>query len=230
MSDIDESLTKGEAHPAYGMVSFSRVTCTPAREMFGSNIKHGNYISLRIKRARKGRSLNREWFFGRERMIEVNLSEAQFAEMITSMNVADGVPCTIAWTPEDGMIKLPPKKETTNETFQRELKQKLANIDQQCKDVYKFALEVANAKSAKKSDRQELANKISSLQADIFSNIPYVASAFEKTMEKTVTAAKAEVEATVKNKMFSITQLKIVEENPEMLNFDTDGLIEIGED
>lgn len=45
MSRNDMFDNEAEKHEFYGVVGFSRVTTTPPINLFGSSIKHGNYIS-----------------------------------------------------------------------------------------------------------------------------------------------------------------------------------------
>lgn len=93
-----------EVHPAYGMIGASRVSGNAA--LFDSDIVHQHFVVLRIGRASRRRDLNRDWVHesgGRGQVVEVAMSEAQWASMISSMNTA-GVPCTIVRTEKDGDV------------------------------------------------------------------------------------------------------------------------------
>src|SRR5208337_4240325 len=86
--------------PSYAMVSFSRISAGgEGLSLFGSSIKHHSAITLSIKQARLSRDtdLSHDWYFAENRfpLIEVTLSPNQFAELLTSMNVGDGVPATL---------------------------------------------------------------------------------------------------------------------------------------
>ena len=105
-----------EKHPAYGMVGFYRVSGNPGR-LFGSSLKnHESYIALRIGTGERIHSNGWDRYYGslRGEHVEVMLSSAQFAELLTSMNVGNGVPCTIAYlggkkverAPEDAEIEV----------------------------------------------------------------------------------------------------------------------------
>lgn len=93
-----------ETHESYGMVGLSRFTCGGGKGMnlFGSSIQHYSGMTLTIREAVKRRNLNREWYGGRRIIAEVTLSPAQFAEMIMTPNVGDGVPCTINFVTGEG--------------------------------------------------------------------------------------------------------------------------------
>lgn len=104
----DEKCT---THPSFGLVGFSRASVCGMRShrMFGSAIgKHFNIVHLEIRRAEQHHHLSRDRFHGREELIRVELSEAQFASLLTNMNSGSGVPCTILYVRGEGNIEPPP--------------------------------------------------------------------------------------------------------------------------
>lgn len=89
---------KKEKHESYGQISIrrSQVGGTGVN-LCGSSIKHNNVIALSISPSVKDRGLNKDWFHTEGiPYIEVEMSYSQFAEAITSLNVGEGVPCTVA--------------------------------------------------------------------------------------------------------------------------------------
>jgi hypothetical protein len=97
-----------EVHPAFGMISASRVSIGggpgAGAVLFQSDIKHGNTIRIQVSRASRKRDLNHDWVHADNRdLIEVELSEAQWASFVSSMNTS-GVPCTIRRTETDWQI------------------------------------------------------------------------------------------------------------------------------
>ena len=84
---------KDEQHPAQGLISLARaygdLSC------FGSDIKLGSYINLRIDTATKHRNNIGDRYSSQKSIIQVRLTYHQFAELITSFGRGDGVPCTI---------------------------------------------------------------------------------------------------------------------------------------
>ena len=83
-----------EQHPAYAMVGASRVTST-GTFLYGSDFKHRSFITLAIRRSEKGRGLSNDYYHGRDELIEIAMSEAQWATFISTLNVGFGVPCTL---------------------------------------------------------------------------------------------------------------------------------------
>ena len=92
-----------EKDKSWGMVGFYR-NYGSGRELFGSDVTNHNTIRLTVKHAIKHRELGRDWTMGDDIICEVELSALQFAELLTNMNMGDGVPCTIRYTREDGYV------------------------------------------------------------------------------------------------------------------------------
>ena len=84
-----------ETHPAWGMIGISRVTSTPGAVLFDSDIKHQHSIVVRISEGERERDLKRDWLRPRKQLIEVQMSEAQWAAFVSSVGSGSGVPCTI---------------------------------------------------------------------------------------------------------------------------------------
>jgi len=111
-----------EKHESYGLVGFSRTTHGGGGDganLFGCSIKHNHTIVLKIKRATKERSLHDDRYYGGETLIEVEMSPNQFAEAITSMNIGDGMPCTIRYVGRQRMAECP--EETMRQVFEHGL-------------------------------------------------------------------------------------------------------------
>ena len=68
---------------------------TPGIVLFDSDIRHQHYVMVRLGRAERRRDLHRDWIGKRQEIVEVAMSEAQWASFVSSMNTGDGVPCTI---------------------------------------------------------------------------------------------------------------------------------------
>ena len=98
-SEKDRVLGTAEAHPSYGIVGISRISGNTA--LFESEVKHMYYIALRIKEAERWQDGTKVRVHGRRELIEIYLTEAQFAQLITSANIGDGVPCTLHYVAGD---------------------------------------------------------------------------------------------------------------------------------
>jgi len=205
-----------ETHESYGLVGISRRTGNPG-PLFGSSIRHHNYIALTIKRAEKNRDLHRNWYFGREELIEIEMSNTQFAELITTMNVGDGVPCTIRHIGRQRMED-PPGVEQ-RQIFEDEFKDDIQKVGKKIESAIQKAEEIYNRKgNINKSDRNQVVSLLRSIAQDINSNMPFVHSQFNEAMDKTVAEAKGEIEAFVTNKITSLGIAALKNQLPEIEN------------
>ena len=190
MDDVQEF-----THESYGLVQFTRMSSSGHSNLFGSALnKHYSMITLQISRAILGRTLHRDWYHGRGELIEVTLSAAQFAELLTTMNCGSGVPCTINHVGGKRM-EAPPPLNGQPEQIRNEFVQ----------DQVKFAEEVskrgesimAAVKTLSKKKQDEIQLQLDMIVQHIDSNMPFAMTSFEEATEKVLTSAKAEAEAFV---------------------------------
>lgn len=185
------------SHESYGMVGVSRCHGGGKRKLFGSSLKdHENFISLRIRRGAREHSLSRDWYVADSGppLIEIHLSAAQFAEMITTMNVSDGVPCTIRYLCNE-RVDDPPDDTSEVDKVRNGFKEQTGEL---VKRLAGFRSEVKNLfenKTVSKGDRDEVLKQVDLFIQEVRDNMPFVLDQFEEATEKVVTAAKMEVEA-----------------------------------
>lgn len=205
-------------HPSYGMLSFSRRTGSKT-PLFGSSIEHRDTIAMTLYHGEVTRGLNTDWYHGNNRIVEVEMSYAQFAECITSMNMGSGVPVTVRWTEKDKRIT-PCDFVNKKEQFQDELKERLNNASEISKNLAKEVSELFEKKTLNKSDKQEIMNKINHMISEVSSNVSFTYDCFNEQMDKTITEAKGEIEAFCQNKINSIAQTALVEHKEELTKLD----------
>jgi len=83
-----------ESHPAFAVAVVSRSQGN-GRPLFQSDIKHQHTIRLQIKSAVRRRELHTDWVDPRKVLAEVEMSEAQFGALISSVGLGTGVPVTL---------------------------------------------------------------------------------------------------------------------------------------
>jgi hypothetical protein len=187
-------------HPSYAMIQFTRGMGSRSRRLFGSSLKsHYATIRMTVTGAFWEHDLHEDRYFdaGKKRLIEVEMSAAQFAELITSMNVGSGVPCTLnffnATAGVDGFIEEPPDIETEVErvksSFEADLKGMEATMRERRKEIEQLA-----AKLPEKS-RERLRIALDVMIQQLTSNIPFIMEQFNEASERVVTSAKHDIEA-----------------------------------
>lgn len=187
-------------HPSYGKIAFTR-TNSNGTEFFGSELKQDNYVSLEIHNAEVIRDLSCDRYYSDgPTLIQVRMSSAQFAELITSMNVGSGVCCTIERLDGKKVEEYQPQ-ESRKEFVHNEFKQRMKQFSNQLTQKQKEAKELINKKTLSKEDMRLLNNYIEWLTQEISSNIPYFAERFQETMDTVLHEAKLELENALQHKI-----------------------------
>lgn len=185
-------------HESFALVRFNRVSGGRTR-LFGSPTrKHGDTIVLTIRRAQEIHENGRSWFFGRKQLIEVEMSAAQFAALITTMNMGYGVPCTLRYF--DGAEVEPPPE---NRDLEHErVAKSFANDGEYAQringhiDGAIFELEEALKRpSIRKVDVQNALSRVQSARREVQANLPFMLGQFREAVEKVKTTVMAEADA-----------------------------------
>jgi hypothetical protein len=190
-------------HESYGMISVSRVSSNLGQSLFGSSIKHSNTIMLRIKKGEVDRLLNRDWYRGKEEIVNVELSPTQYAEMLTCMNMGDGVPCTIRRL--NGKMIEGPSEVKQRQIFEQEFQENITALENECSDGVNDVADILLKKgSITIKERKKALEKITGIMRIVGDYLPFIQRSFNESMDKTVLEAKGEVEAFVTNKVVSL--------------------------
>jgi hypothetical protein len=210
-----DALGSTTTHPAYGLIKFNRRTGS-RRTLFGSSIEHHDTISLAISQANITRGLNNDWYHAGKCLVEVEMSYAQFADAITSLNVGEGVPCTVTWQNGVGMLPNPPFINKC-EQFTDEVSKSLAEKSEKASEMLEKVKDIlVNKTSISKADRKTIFDSMSWLAGNFGSSSnEFVKRQFEEQMEKTVHEAKCEIEAFAQNKLLQIANHALVEQYDE---------------
>jgi hypothetical protein len=190
---------KYEKHPSYGMVQFSRVQCggmTLQNKLFGSPLPyHLSTVRLRIMRGERHHNLSYDSFYGHEEIIEVELSPQQFADLLTSMNIGSGVPCTIRHL-NGKQVEEPPhdsksEAELVRDGFDDDVKKIATDLKVQSAAIK----ERLGKKNLTVEDRKFIASTLDMLVQEVEKNLPFVLQQFVEATTRVVTSAKAEADA-----------------------------------
>jgi hypothetical protein len=188
-----------ETHPAYAMIGASRVSSGRGALLFGSDFRHGHFMTVTIRAAELRRDLSHDWHFGGREYISVALSEAQWATFVSSPNMGHGVACTLEYRGpfedgvEPGHVPAISKVQDRREQFRGEAKETLASVVESLKQLTAALADPEITMSAK--TRKTLVDIVRSAQQDMGPNLGFVAKSFDEHVDRTVEAAKAEVGA-----------------------------------
>lgn len=175
-----------------GLISFSRTS--GGAVLFGSAFNHQHYITLRIHKAQVQRNLYETNILEASRLpyIEVQMSASQFSEAITSLNMGQGVPCTVAYA--NGKRLERPKRPTIEN--ERELFD--SDVDQVTQEaietIEQLIAAIREEKMSKKAQQRLLGLARTSLKK-LNDSLPFIAEMYAETLDRLLLKAKTEISA-----------------------------------
>ena len=196
-------IEKTETHPSWGMIGFYRNHGTE-RQLFGSDVSNYGTVCLKIKHAKKERALGRDWTMGTDIICEVEMSSLQFAELLTNMNVGDGVPCTIRYTKEDGCVKYQEEKSKLAVLYDERdaVVERASSSLQEARDEI---AELVNTKKLSKTVGGALVHKLSTALSDLEGdNFDFYKRQAHREVDKLVVEAKSQISDYVSAKIYSV--------------------------
>ena len=203
-----------DQHESYGMVGINR-SQSSGTYLFGSIASHHSFITLTIKRASVSRHLANDWYHAESLpLIEIEMSHSQFAELITSPGIGDGVPCTIRGL-NGKLLKPCPAPQQDESKFSEDLKKttkatvgELRELSQQLSQSL-----LPGEKTLNKTELKALLGKIQSALASIEDSIPYIEKEFNETMEVKRDKMIGEIEAVVTHALLNLGKEALATKN-----------------
>ena len=175
-------------HPAFGQIGASRVQ--GSRRLYGTDFVHRAFVRVHISTSQMTRMLSRDWHFAPDEIVSVDLSEAQWATFVSSLNVGQGVPCTI--DRRDGRpvpgIELATRRD-------EQFKAEVADVLTEARAEIAAAVAEVNAAAIPKVKRESILRRLAKAAQHLASNLSFVTDQFDKHVETTVEHAKIEVNA-----------------------------------
>lgn len=188
-------------HPSFANLYIGRSQCSGKQALYGSSIKHSDIITLKISPSYIGRSLhNDHYYVDTQPYIEIDMSQAQFAQAITSLNMGEGTPVTLRRLNGQYIEECPFEDKRTQ--FDTEFSTDMNTVVQKFDDdINEIESILAQKRSLTKADKERILAAVHHVQRVLGSDMPFLFSQFNRQMEKTVTEAKAEVEGYIHSRM-----------------------------
>ena len=166
--------TTTHRHESYGLINLSRISC------------RNSAVMLDIGEARLERHLSGHWPFLEKIIPQVLLSPNQFAKAITRMNQGGDTPINLEYvTGDPASRREPPPESNKRQKFEAEIHRTLQDPLGRPEDL----------KEGLRTQRHR--RKVDGVMRQPRSNIPFVEKQFAVQVEKTITEAKAEIEALI---------------------------------
>lgn len=190
-----------ETHESYGLVHFSRISHGGKSNLFGSAIRdHHITIELAISRASVSHDGHNDRYHQLHPAIAVvEMSAHQFSELITTMNIGVGVPCTIRRVGKERMQD-PEFRELESEkivtSFEKNIKKLVSSVITKIREI----TPTLTAKGPLKvRDKESILGLLQLIERELIANAPFAAEMFKEAADRMVNTAKAEVDAFLGN-------------------------------
>jgi len=211
-----------ESHPAFATAVFTR--CTGGNpKLYGSHLAdHANTIVLTLYSSMRNHHLNTDWYLTRKKIMEVEFSSAQFAELMTTMNVSSGTPCTLRNLDGEIIPGLPQnivtESERVEDSFKENLREHVASMEQ----VEAQVAEILQKKNIGKADRSTIQRLVNTAKRFLSDAAPFAVQCFSEAKVKVVSSAKAEIDAFMTHAIQSagikaLKEKEAIAEEPETL-------------
>lgn len=191
-------------HPSYAMASFSRVSSGRNYKFFGSDVDCRNWIELEIKKGceyfRNEEKYPSSIFEEGGSYIRVAFTPTQFAELLTSMNIGEGVPCTLKRINGSDVEEIPEDFSDNALDYQKKyFNEHIEKFSNEVKSMEHDVNELLKKKTLSKVDKEKIMRIFGYVSSNINSNIPFFMDVFKETTDKIVTHAKGEIDATLQH-------------------------------
>jgi hypothetical protein len=177
-------------HPAFAQIRASRVS--GGALLYGSDFQHQHFITVQICRSELHRELSRDWHHARDELIDVSMSEAQWATFISTLNSGGGTPCTLTHIACKGVPQIPHNAKRRDQ-FNAELRETLGLVESSLTELR----DKINALPVSEKKRKELLSSVECAERNLAPNLTFVANQFGEHMETVTEHAKVEIEAYV---------------------------------
>jgi len=187
MKDVEMS------HPSFIQISVTRFQGGNPN-YYGSNITHDHGISIKVSRSKLFRDEYNDHYYPYQTLLEFRLSPAQFTEMLTTMNVHEGVPATLTYLRGEVIPSF--ESESIQERLNQDLSRKLKELANRFSE-YRSEIEAILDKKGTilKKDRQALRKLYGLIEREFASNLPFLHKCMTETLDRSVLEAKTEIEA-----------------------------------
>ena len=205
-----------ESHESYGLIQISETYTSHPVTLFGSKIRHGSYISMRINYAKK---IIDESMYSDEvcvndgRVLEFKMSHKQFEQFSSQMSKWSGVPITFTSFGKD-QCEEPPPIESSIDKINKKYQGYISEISDVIEKLELNTKEILNKKGAlKKADKDSLKSIMNQASQTLSSNFKFIDEIVQEKLEATLEDFKSDVGHLVSKANDATNVLKQIKED-----------------
>jgi hypothetical protein len=191
-----------QSHPTWASLQISRVS--GQADLFGSQVQHQHFIELRVCPMKRKHDLGQDWYYAEPvPYIEIQMTAAQFAEAITSLNMGNGIPVTLH-SFSGKPLGRPPKEDSEPERVKKYVAEQVVEAKQECKELQAKIDEILAKPTIGKGDRALIKSMTERISKLFSTNLPFYTEQFTEATERVSSKAATEFEAMVASKLTSL--------------------------
>lgn len=215
------------AHPAFGNVTVVQWHGGGGEgdRLCGSDLRHNTGIRIAFHIAEHHRGLSYDRWPGRELLLEVDMSQAQWARFVASQGNGDGLPCTVRYRRTGALEQTPSiaqpeasKREVFGEEMAGALRERLEAITEQVDRLGRL-IEGGGGKKELRAVHAELARHADQLPG----SVQFVHHQFARSTEKMSQDAMTEVEGYVMGMAQRLGIQRLADAFPELTSQPREG-------
>lgn len=192
LSEPDGHHDSRETHPAFGVAVVTRGTGS-GRTLFQSDLRHQETITLSIQTAERMRGLNHDWVHPQKTVVEVELSLAQWGQLVSSIGIGSGVPVTMRYTETKGDLPGLPFQPRIGQSI-REVRGAVGKMLARARETFEVLEEAVEQKRGVKATREALAHHKHALNG-AEANADFAVQSMAEASEHLTGQAVADIEA-----------------------------------
>lgn len=202
-------MSTGKSHPAYGCLRIARSQHGKNTPLFGSSIEHMHTIHITLSHAKRDRTLHRDYIYPDDAIVELEMSNTQFADLITSIGDGDAIPCTIRYLNGKVVEQMPPDDRL--ELHRQEFAEHLQDINARADALAEEVKAIFDKKTVSKKDKEDILKRIENLKTELGPNTMFQLKQFDAHMERTVHDAEGEIEAFMQHRLNQLAMQSLSE-------------------
>ena len=187
-------------HPCFGLARFSRVFGYSGF-MFGSDVQSDNFIELTINHAERVQGDYRVHYYDYGKpIVRLKMTQTQFAELLTNMNIGNGVPVTLEAVNGEQIEQFDLNEaknhlDELKDDFKERSKKTVNSLIETSNELKR----IINKKNLSKKDQEDAMNLLDRYITEIRSNMPFFIKLYKEETADIVQRAKSELDGMIQS-------------------------------